>query len=458
MLSHSILVRSFIQSFNHSYLLVRTDRFKDTLYMPNPNLKYMSFYYNQEGSVHPFSESHPQCEGIREVLEVLALERSVKLRLTIDLTMTPIFPLHHLPITSLELEMVASLHLRPDQYPSTLTDMSLSNNQPFSGTLNDMLPNSLKTLDLNNFHSWNQQIKPGSLPNKLESIEFNKRFNQVIQLRTFPDTLTRLRLGDSFDQPLNGVLPPSLTCLTFGRLTYEHDLFDLPASLTTIYLPGFFKRRLEHAPLQRLHIYDDKMPRGGHSFPNLRKLWMKAWVSNMDWALFPAIIRLTIDGSKSPDIDISTLPWTKLKNCKLFCEYGYVKWPLQFASPIPFGVEKLALGNLNFPKIALGVLPPSITRLALWNPVSIRHGHIPSSVTSLQIHNCDLEFDPRVVPPSVRDLTLTDVHVSDNLPIIKRVPITVMSLTITSNWSSFILRRISDQYFFRSPSLNVNGY
>ncbi|GAM21765.1 hypothetical protein SAMD00019534_049400 [Acytostelium subglobosum LB1] len=372
------------------------DRFKETLNISN--LKEVSFSYS--GPNHPFDQSHPQSSDIYDVLNDL-YERNVKTSIR-SVSSNQLVVFQNAKLTRLTFDSDGSrLNLQRHHLPNTLKYLVLP--LSFRDTLDDLLPDGLNILNLLPAYKWNQPIKPGSLPNQLRSISL-PGFNQVIQSGTFPSSLRSIMFGSNFNQPLNGVLPPSLTSLdlSIGPRVYAHDLTNLPSSLTTIRLPPNFRHSLKHPPLQQLHV-NSHVPTG-HPFPKLTVLYIKYLekVSDLDHSfsssstppLIPNLVRLTINHGGEP-IDISTsLPWSTLKYCRVYCA-GKANAPSTIITgPIPFGVEELILGRCELSQLASpgSLLPSSITRLSIDHSIfKLRPGDLPSSVTSLDLKIMDLK-------------------------------------------------------------------
>ncbi|GAM21738.1 hypothetical protein SAMD00019534_049130 [Acytostelium subglobosum LB1] len=379
----SIDLRSYINRDDQSFSL---NAFKVVLNMSN--LRSVSFRFKGAANEHPFSESHPMFVDICSVLREVA-KRSV--RMTLILEDYPVSGLHHIPVTHMYM-MTDRLtpsdeSLRQHQYlPTTLKSLKMPSN--FKGTLdNIVMPDGLLTLELPN-SGWNHPILPNTLPSHLEELVLPRHFDQVIQAQTFPATLKRLKIGQCFTHSLIGVLPPSLTCLDMSAIdiNYHHDLVYLPTRLTTIHLPMHFKRTLDHPPLQYIYACNYYLS-PSRPFPNLKKLktrYMKS-THNFDTVHFPKLTGLTIVDGDDP-LNLSTVPWSTMKHCNLFCDYGIGRNPLRtIKDAIPFGVKKLSLANCNFSIAPPGCLPASITRLALWRMIGLKPGDIPSSVTWLEI-------------------------------------------------------------------------
>jgi hypothetical protein len=96
------------------------------------------------------------------------------------------------------------------------------------------------------FGGANHRLVEGVLPSSLTSLTFAKYFNQQLVKGVLPSSLTQLRLGWKFNQPLVvGVFPPSLTHLTFDN-DFNQQLVEgvLPASLTHLTLGEKFNQQL----------------------------------------------------------------------------------------------------------------------------------------------------------------------------------------------------------------------
>ena len=66
-------------------------------------------------------------------------------------------------------------------------------------------------------YSFNQKIKPNSLPTNLTILNFGWRFNQKIEPNTLPDNLITIEFGENFDQKIDiQNFPPNLTNIIFN--------------------------------------------------------------------------------------------------------------------------------------------------------------------------------------------------------------------------------------------------
>ncbi|GAM21737.1 hypothetical protein SAMD00019534_049120 [Acytostelium subglobosum LB1] len=339
--------------------------------------------------------------------------------------------------------------------PTTLQHLMLGSK--FEGTLNGLLPDGLTNLDLSFSSEWNQLITPDSLPSKLETLTLSRSFNQEIHPRTFPPALKSIIFGKDFNQPLSGLLPPSLTHLDLSIWgDYHHDLANLPISLTSIHLPTRFRGTLNHPPLQFMRLHDPV--RMGHPLLVLRELHIESLdhASVFDASLFPNISRLKVS-REAQWLDLSTLPWTTLKRCKLVCEDSLET----NISAIPFGVERLVLGNYSFDQATTDTLPSSITQLTLASCIGVKPGHIPPSVTSLKLKWTSMTEVIQAIPTttSLRHLTLIDHQFRGWSLFVQRLPKSISTLFLSNVDQSLELVRLTDQLYFRvSQSIKEIGF
>ena len=85
------------------------------------------------------------------------------------------------------------------------------------------------------------------LPSTITQIVLNRTFNEPISTNSLPPSLTHLSFGDSFDRPVDHLLPLTLTYLFFGCL-FNQSVDDLPSSLHTLILGTKFNKLVDHLP------------------------------------------------------------------------------------------------------------------------------------------------------------------------------------------------------------------
>eukprot|EP01133_Synstelium_polycarpum_P010759 gene10759-12529_t len=151
-----------------------------------------------------------------------------------------------------------NMPLIPGSLPVGLETLEFGNN--FNQPLElGVLPSTLRYLKVG--QKFNQPIHPRALPEGLVHFKYNSIFNIKVEKESFPASLSRLSfswiiglesvikaipmtlfdldLGDVYDHPLKGTLPPSLRTLSLGRSFSKPILSqDLPDTLTTSSLNG----------------------------------------------------------------------------------------------------------------------------------------------------------------------------------------------------------------------------
>jgi hypothetical protein len=94
---------------------------------------------------------------------------------------------------------------------------------------------------------FNQSLVPGVLPPSLTSLTFGEYFNQPLAPGVLPSSLTSLVFGEEFNQSLvPGVLPLSLTSLVLG-FYFDQPMLPgvLPPLLTSLVFGYFFNRPIK---------------------------------------------------------------------------------------------------------------------------------------------------------------------------------------------------------------------
>ncbi|GAM21762.1 hypothetical protein SAMD00019534_049370 [Acytostelium subglobosum LB1] len=212
--------------------------------------------------------------------------------------------------------------------------------------------------------------------------------------------------------------------------SYDYDLINLPQSLTTIHLPkGFTTPAIDHPPL--LHLLD-----------------IKSLGCSLDVSIFPNLESLSI-GNFAEQLIASSMLKTRLKNCKL-----------SFFNVISLNtigyISSLSVGKLYLSHCTIdNCLPLTITSLSLSCVDDLQPGDIPSSVTSLQLFQTRLIIN--VLPLSLRSLDIDCRTIQRNLDAtIQQLPNAITSLTMSSPYYYFKVLRLTDQLFFRCPTIQNN--
>lgn len=89
-----------------------------------------------------------------------------------------------------------------------------------------------------------------SFPPTLTFLRLSTKFNLPVD--NLPPSLVHLEFSDYFNQPVDR-LPPSLTHLILGD-RFGHYLDNLPAGLTHLVIAGMFNRPVDHLPASLTHL------------------------------------------------------------------------------------------------------------------------------------------------------------------------------------------------------------
>jgi hypothetical protein len=274
--------------------------------------------------------------------------------------------------------------------PSTLTKLVMislescrSNgfNQPI-----DELPESLTELNFSSNYKYNQPIKDGVLPTSLTKLSFGI-FDRSIGINTLPTNLKELCFGDNFNRSLN-ILPPTLEKLTFDN-SFNQPLPRnlLPTTLKKLSLGYRYNQPLLEGVLPESLIKLDL----GYMFDqslniNDKNEYMNGSIS---------------DASES--MNGSVLP-SSLKKLKISSHYNHDLDDIILSS-----LEKLTFGEDYYETITDVTLPPNLKTLILSNQFDekLKVGFLPSSLTKLNLgHAFDQELNEGVLPESLIELTL----------------------------------------------------
>lgn len=132
-------------------------------------------------------------------------------------------PVNSLPSSLLHLEILGGVFDQPvNQLPLSLKYLNIRSRK-FKHSITS-LPSSLSSLILSS-DEFNLPVEPLPPLSRLELLLFVGGPFPLL-LSSFPPTITKLVLGNSFDHPLT-ILPPTLHSLTIG-LQFNHPLNNLP--------------------------------------------------------------------------------------------------------------------------------------------------------------------------------------------------------------------------------------
>ena len=214
-------------------------------------------------------------------------------------------------------------------------------------SLQNVLPKNLKTLMLSGHSYYDNNLKPGDIPEGIKYLSFGSYFNK------------ELNIGD---------LPESLEFLNFGSQFNKHIKVDvLPQKLKTLVFEWDYDKKIEK----------DVLPQG------LKKIYFGT--------------------SFNQPIDIGVIP----ESVDILKFSGKFNQPLM--GVLPKNLKKLYLGGSFKQIIEKDMLPNSITELTLYvyNNQILEKGILPDSITNLTIHN----FNNNTIPINAYPNKLTHLHV-----------------------------------------------
>ncbi|GAM28947.1 hypothetical protein SAMD00019534_121230, partial [Acytostelium subglobosum LB1] len=425
------------------------------------------------------------------LLEMMKMDHSTVISKSVELYIVthnnegPQQSLNRLPM-NIELELF-NLRWTGDRLhlPITLTSLRVAC-KGFNKPLDFMLPDSLKSLDLEYALHWNQPIASGGLPSRLEVLKLSTRFNWPIVAGALPPTLLHLEFGDLFDQPDLSHLPQSLLTLNMG-CDFNRPLHrdSMPGALTTLCLSHEFNHPLSHLPSSLTDLTIGDMM-GRHfvqeiDHPDLRSLYIalpnpifstnitfcdltdlrffhvqSSVMARITSTSFPRLDVLTISGfsdeqnnKKKTDtsVTLDTLPLTITT---------FDLGPNLTIKSFPKGIKMLRLQctyNIKF-KLTPGLIPSSVTSLNLYNySIPLGPGDIPDSVTELELASHELKI--QALPPSLKTLRLVHCttlygRIRGIVTILREMP-TLDMIHITSSRPTgvFKLIRLSNNIFLK---------
>lgn len=251
--------------------------------------------------------------------------------------------------------------------------------------------------------------------NPLSILEFNFEYNY--DLPELPDSLTTLKLGVHFNQPLNyktkkskiikNKLPENLKKLYISYY-YDHPLNNLPENLELLSLDGIFNKSLNNLP-QKLKkiILSNEFNKTLKYIPQSVRIIKTQNLYNNEFIDIPDFIEEIYFGDRY-NIKVDNLP----KNLKILYLGNNFN---QSIDNLPFGLEKLVIrGNFNKP---INNLPTSLKILILVKEFNQLIDYLPESINVLELGK---KFDKPIdnLPNSIEKLTLGE-HFNqpiDNLP------------------------------------------
>ena len=221
----------------------------------------------------------------------------------------------------------------------------ISNDYEYS--LQNVLPKNLKTLMLSGHSYYDNNLKPGHIPEGIKYLSFGSYFNKELNIGDLPESLEFLNFGSQFNKHIKvDVLPQKLKTLVFG--------WD-------------FDKKIEK----------DVLPEG--------------------------LKKIDFGTSFNQPIDIGVIP----ESVDILKFSGKFNQPLM--GVLPKNLKKLYLGGSFKQIIEKDMLPDSITELTLYvnNNQILEKGILPDSITNLTIHN----FNNNTIPINAYPNKLTHLQV-----------------------------------------------
>ncbi len=221
------------------------------------------------------------------------------------------------------------------------------NSHNYNYSLQNVLPKNLKTLILSSHSYYDNNLKPGDIPEGIKYLGFGYYFDTELNIGDLPESLEYLHFGSQYNKPIKvGVLPKKLKTLFLGS---EYD------------------KKIEK----------DVLPQG------LKKI---------DFGI-----------SFNKPIDIGVIP-ESVDNLIFSSKFNQ---PL--VGVLPKNLKKLHLAGGFKQHIEKDMLPDSITELTLHvnNDQVLEKDLLPSSLTKLTIYN----FNNNTIPLDAYPSKLTHLHV-----------------------------------------------
>ncbi|GAM22802.1 hypothetical protein SAMD00019534_059770 [Acytostelium subglobosum LB1] len=243
------------------------------------------------------------------------------------------------------------------------------------------IPSSVTRLELGD--TFNQPLSVlETLPTSSIRIMSSKSFNQPLEAKMFPPTLTELYLGKSFNQKLTpGCLPSTLKSITFG--------WDFCQDINPGVLPdGLLKLRYSH------HWYITVVP---NSIPS----------SVVDIEYFPVgslhLLPTSVTRLHLFLLHDMTIPVGAIKSHVVDLEVG--NFAFQFAEGmLPPSLTKLHMGTVYNHPVTKGVFPDTLTELQVSSALKypMGPGVLPLGLKKIQFGYCwNIPLEPADIPDSV---------------------------------------------------------
>lgn len=309
-----------------------------------------------------------------------------------------------------------------------------------SGVPFDKTPSTIKTI------SFPYQILAplSELPN-LRHIIFCYGFTKAIARRQIPNWVERVTLVGNFNQRIDNVFPDSVTYLRFGKSFNQH-IYALPSKLETLILSNQYKKKVHNLPVT-LRRYDVPITE--------EKFFDKEYCHNItrlkvlnndepcdfddgDFQKFSAITRLTLYAN---NVNCEKFP-PHLETLKILANIWVGSFP-----KIPDSVVKIAF-LIHKSEYSLKTLPSTLKYLTMSKSVD-KTGSLkfPPTLVLINLVECDF-FDLSRLPPSLESFNLNIIpfktrhlqtKVAGQFTLLQNLRTIKMDFPITANIHGFPL-------------------
>ncbi|GAM25358.1 hypothetical protein SAMD00019534_085330 [Acytostelium subglobosum LB1] len=276
----------------------------------------------------------------------------------------------------------------------------------------DCLPPGLTTLNLGD--EFECELMPGFLPQTLTSLNLGSEFDHDLHPRSLPPSLMELKIGPNFEGVLEGMLPSTLTSLTFDpESVYDYEFLPgtLPAGLKTLVLGNDYNQPFIVGSLP----------------PSLTSL---SFVGDnyYEHPFAPGVLPTTLTSLKFSKFTqvVKSAPYpTSITKMRLECNdlFPSVVFPSSLTKlslindyflsneeePVPFMPDS-SLTRLNYNGyLGVGLIPDSVTDLmfAYGFTGAIEPGYLPESITKLTMsYTFDSQIFKGCLPSSIHTLLI----------------------------------------------------
>ena len=255
----------------------------------------------------------------------------------------------------------------------------------------DVLFNNLINVIINNY---NHPFENDVLPNSIKYLDIGRIYDKPFDINSLPDSLIELKLGECYNKPFLYSLPESLEKLIFVNKSKFNQKFEkgiLPKSLTYLKLGDDYNQKFEKyvlpKSLKTLALYED-------------------YNQKFEIGVLPeSLTTLFLNGKYNIPFETNVLP----KSLKTLSLYGNYNQPLDIGV-LPESLETLNLGRSFNKPLRKNVLPKSLKSLYLDSNFNrpLRKGVLPESLEYLELRNTKYKYFIKkdVLPKSLKKLKI----------------------------------------------------